>query len=180
MSPRTLATLALCLCATLAQTARAEVITLLDNEQLSGRIIHYYDGVFHIELSTGQKTEIPQSKIKTITFKLPPARGEFSTPEKTFTRWKDAIAKQDMGKFIDCLSLMQQSMMAATMQDAQADDMKRFWKQFEGAKLDVKSNKINGSQASLKLQRTHGDDVDTIDLHLVLENGEWKILMPQS
>jgi hypothetical protein len=181
MSPRTLVAtpaLALCaflLCAVTAQPARAEIIQLLDNSQIAGRILHYYDGVFHVELSTGQKTEIPQSKIKQITFKLPPARAEFSSPDKTFNRWKDAIGKQDMGKFMDCLSLMSQGVMAAQMADASPDDLKKFWKDFEGTKLEVKSNKITGGQAALKVQRTHGDDVQTMDVRLVLENGEWKM-----
>src|SRR4051812_12604926 len=82
----------------LASPARAEVIQLIDNTQVSGKIVHYYDGTFAIETSDGQKVELPTAKIKAITFKLPPARAEFSTPEKTFARYKDALVKNDVNK----------------------------------------------------------------------------------
>ena len=48
----------------LAQPARAEVIQLLDNTQVSGKIVHFYDGTFAIETSDGQKVELPTTKIK--------------------------------------------------------------------------------------------------------------------
>ena len=96
-----------------AAPARAEVIQLLDNTQVSGKILHFYDGVFAIETSGGQKVDIPTAKIKAITFKLPPPRAEFSTPEKTFQRYKDALVKNDITKLIDCYALMYQGMMAA-------------------------------------------------------------------
>ena len=60
----------------LAQPARAEVIQLIDNTQVSGKIVHFYDGTFAVETSDGQKVELPTAKIKAITFKLPPARSE--------------------------------------------------------------------------------------------------------
>src|SRR5438270_11412029 len=86
--------------------ARAEVIQLLDNTQINGTILHFYEGVFAIETAGGQKIDLPTSKIKQITFKLPPPRAEFSTPEKTFNRYKDALVKGDMQKVIDTYALM--------------------------------------------------------------------------
>src|SRR5215813_7573893 len=86
----------------LSQPARAEVIQLLDNTQISGKIVHFYDGLFAVETAGGEKVDVPTAKIKQITFKLPAARSEFSTPEKTFGRYKDALLKSDMHKVIDC------------------------------------------------------------------------------
>ena len=155
--------------------ARAEVFQLLDNTQVSGRLLHYYEGVFHVELATGQKIELPLGKVKSVTFKLPPARAEFSTPEKTFNRYKDALLKSDMPRVVDCYALMFQGMMGAQLTQAAPDEMKKMQKEVEGTKFEIKGSKITGSQAVLKVQRSHGDDVETTDVRLVLENGEWKM-----
>ncbi len=159
----------------LAQPARAEVIQLIDNTQLSGKIVHFYEGTFAIETSDGQKVELPTTKIKSITFKLPPARAEFSTPEKTFQRYKDALAKNDMTKMIDCYALMYQGVMAAELSHATDDQRKKMQSEMAGTKLEVKSSKVSGNSATLKVQRTKGDEVETADVRLVLENGEWKL-----
>jgi hypothetical protein len=159
----------------IATSARAEVVQLLDNSQVSGKIVHYYDGTFTFEASDGRKLDLPAAKIKSITFKLPPPRPEFSTPEKTFARYKDALLKNDMSKLIDCYALMYQGMMAAQLNEA-GDDMKnKMRKEIEGTKLEIKSSKISGNNATLKVQRTKGDEVETADVRLVLENGEWKL-----
>jgi hypothetical protein len=152
---------------------RGEVIQLLDNTQINGKILHFYDGVFEIETGGGQKMELPTNKIKSITFKLPPARPEFSTPEKTFGRYREALSKADLGKVIDCYALMYQGMLQQQLQ--QGDDLKKMQKEFEGTKFEVKGSKITGPSAVLKVQRSKGDDVETAEIHLVLENGEWKM-----
>jgi hypothetical protein len=153
----------------------AEIIQLLDNTQINGKIVHYYDGVFAIETSGGQKLELPTTKIKQITFKLPPPRPEFSTPEKTFNRYKDALVKGDMTRVIDTYALMYQGMLAQQLEHGGADDLKKMQKEVEGMKFEIKGSKINGSSATLKVQRTKGDDVETAEVRLVLENGEWKM-----
>src|SRR6185312_3349622 len=125
--------------------ARAEIIQLIDNTQVSGKIVHFYDGTFAIETSDGQKVELPTSKIKTITFKLPPARAEFSTPEKTFQRYKDALSKNDITKLIDCYALMYQGVMASEMSHASDEQKKKMQSEIAGTKLEIKSSKISGS-----------------------------------
>ena len=157
-----------------AAPARAEVIQLLDNTQVSGKILHYYDGVFSIEVSGGQKVEIPTTKIKAITFKLPPPRPEFSTPEKTFNRYKEALLKNDMQKVIDCYALMYQGMMASQVGQA-GDELAKMQKEVQGMKFEIKGSKISGNSATLKVQRSKGEDVETAEVRLVLENGEWKM-----
>jgi hypothetical protein len=155
--------------------ARAEIFQLLDNTQVSGKIVHFYDGQFAIELAGGQKVEIPTNKIKSITFKLPPARAEFSTPEKTFLRYKDALLKNDLQKVIDCYALMYQGVMSAQIGQASSDELKKMQREVEGTKFEIKGSKISGQTATLKVQRVKGDDVETTELRLVLENGEWKM-----
>ncbi|HZS36766.1 MAG TPA: hypothetical protein VFF06_08070 [Polyangia bacterium] len=169
-------TLAVAALALLASTAiaRAEVIQLIDNTQVSGKIVHFYDGVFAVETADGHKLDLPTSKIKSITFKLPPARAEFSTPEKTFARYKDALVKSDFPKVIDCYALMYQGLLAAQMNQS-GDELKKMQKEVEGMKFEIKGSKISGSSATLKIQRSKGEDVETAEIHLVLENGEWKM-----
>lgn len=157
-----------------ATPARAEVIQLLDNTQVSGKILHFYDGVFSIEIAGGQKVELPTTKIKTITFKLPPPRAELSTPEKTFARYRDALTKGDMPRVIDCYALMYQGMLAQQLEQG-ADELKKMLGELQGAKLEVKGSKITGNSAILKVQRSKGEDVQTAEIRLVLENGEWKM-----
>ena len=154
--------------------AGAEVIQLLDNTQINGKIVHFYEGVFAIETAGGQKIELPTSKIKQITFKLPPPRAEFSTPEKTFNRYKEALAKGDMQKVIETYALMYQGMLAQQLEHG-TDDLKKMQKEVEGMKFEIKGSKVSGSSATLKVQRSKGDDVETSEIRLVLENGEWKM-----
>ncbi|HEX4457083.1 MAG TPA: hypothetical protein VIA18_03890 [Polyangia bacterium] len=167
-------TAAAILCA-LASPARAEIIQLLDNTQMNGKIVHYYEGTFAIETSDGQKVELPTSKIKSITFKLPPARAEYSTPEKTFGHYRDALVKNDIPKLIECYALMYQGVMANEMSHASDDQKKKMQSEIAGTKLEIKSSKITGATATLKVQRTKGDEVETADVRMVLENGEWKL-----
>lgn len=159
----------------LSSPARAEVIQLLDNTQLNGKIVHYYDGTFAIETSDGQKVELPVGKIKMITFKLPPPRAEFSTPEKTFQRYRDALSKNDTNKLIECYALMYQGMMAAELGRASDAEKKKMQSEIAATKFEIKSSKVSGNSATLKVQRQKGDEVETADVRMVLENGEWKL-----
>ena len=52
-------------------SARGEIIELLDKTKMSGKIIHYYDGVYSIE-TNNQTIKLPREKIRAITFQLPP------------------------------------------------------------------------------------------------------------
>ena len=154
--------------------ARAEVVQLLDNTQVAGKILHYYDGIFHIETAGGQRIEIPRDKVKSITFQLPPPRAELATPEKTFRRWQEATAKGDLTRMVDCYALMYQGLIQSQLSQS-PDELKKMQKEIEGTKFEIKSSKISGDSAVLKVQKTKGDDVLTADVRLVLENGEWKM-----
>src|SRR5215467_11630359 len=90
-----------------ARAARAEVIELVDKTKMNAKIIHYYDGVYTVDAG-GQTVKLPKDKIKSISFTLPPARAEYSTPEKTFDRWNKALSEGAMEKAIDCYALVYQ------------------------------------------------------------------------
>ena len=109
-----------------------------------------------------------------------PARAEFSTPEKTFARYKDALVKNDVTKLIDCYALMYQGMLATQMGlgDAQGG-LKKMQKEIEGTKFQIKGSSTKGDVATLKVLRQHGDESDTGEIAFVRENGEWKMLPPQ-
>jgi hypothetical protein len=160
-----------------APAARAEVFELLDKTKMNGKIIHYYDGVFTVE-TQGQTVKVPKEKIKSVSFQLPPARAEFSTPEKTFERWRKALVEGNMEKVIDCYALMYQGMLATQMGQA-ADSLKKMQKEVEGTKFNIKSSAVKGETATLKVTRQKGDESDTGDVVFVRENGEWKMLPPQ-
>jgi hypothetical protein len=157
--------------------ARAEIIELIDKTKLNAKIIHYYDGVYTVE-AAGQNQKIPREKIRSIGFTLPPARVEFSTPEKTFERWRKALTDGANDRVIDCYALMYQGLLASQMGQA-GDAMKKMQKEIEGTKFQIKGSSTKGETATLKVQRQKGDDSDTGEVAFIRENGEWKMLPPQ-
>ena len=162
-----------------ARPARAEVIELVDKTKMTGKIIHFYDGVYSIE-TNNQTVKLPREKIRSITFQLPPARPEFSTPEKTFERWRKAMNEGAVEKIIDCYALMYQGMLATQMGLGQGSDVfKKMQKEFEGTKFEIKGASTKGDTAMLKVRRQKGEDTDTGEIAFVKENGEWKMLPPQ-
>ncbi len=163
----------------LSGVARAEVIELVDKTKLSGRIVHYYDGVYSVE-ANGQTIKLPKEKIRSISFTLPPARPEFSTPEKTFERWRKSLGEGATEKIIDCYALMYQGMLSTQMGlgDAQGG-LKKMQKEIEGTKFQIKGSSTKGDTATLKVLRQKGDESDTGEIAFVRENGEWKMLPPQ-
>jgi hypothetical protein len=162
-----------------AGAARAEVIELLDKTKMNGKVIHYYDGVYTIEAG-GQTMKLPKEKIKSISFALPAPRAEFSTPEKTFDRWRKALTDGTMDKAIDCYALVYQGMLAKQMELGEAKGgIKQMRKEIEGTKFQVKGTSTKGDSATLKVLRQKGDESDTGEIAFVRENGEWKMLPPQ-
>ncbi|HEY3351972.1 MAG TPA: hypothetical protein VGQ83_01865 [Polyangia bacterium] len=155
---------------------RAEIIELLDKTKIAGTIEHYYDGIFVIETG-GTKIQMPRDKIRSITFKLPPPRAEFSTPEKTFNRWREAVLQGAMPKVIDCYALMYQGVLAYQLGEDK-EVFAKMKKEVEGTRFVVKETKIKGDTAVIKVQRKRGEDSDTGELRFVRENGEWKLLPP--
>jgi len=170
---------ALTLALTFAGVARAETIELVDKTKLNAKVIHYYDGVYTVE-ANGQTMKLPREKIRAISFQAPPARAEFSSPEKTFERWRKALSEGAAERVIDCYALMYQGMLATQMGLGQAQDgMKKMQKEIEGTKFQIKEAKTKGDTATLKVLRQKGDESDTGEIAFVRENGEWKMLPPQ-
>lgn len=165
-------------CLPLLGSARADTITLADNTQIAGRVVHFYDGVLAVETSTGQKLDLPREKVKSISFKLPPARAEFVSPEKTFERWRGFMQKGEVQKSIDCYALMYQGMMQQQLLQS-PDAVKQAQKDMDGVKIEpvgvTKQKQGDLQTATLKVRRTKGENVQTDEVHFVLENGEWKM-----
>jgi hypothetical protein len=170
--------LAAALVGTLASTsASAEIIELIDKTKMNARIIHYYDGVYTVEAG-GNTVKLPREKIRSIAFQLPAPRAEFSTAEKTFDRWKKAMAEGNLEKMIDCYALMYQGFLASQMSNVN-DGLKKMQKEFEGWKFEVKGSTVKGDTTTLKVLRRKGEESDTGEVAFVKENGEWKMLPPQ-
>ncbi len=179
LTPFTKTAAALALLLAFTGLARGETIELLDKTKLNAKVIHYYDGVYTIE-SNGQTMKLPREKIRTISFQAPPPRAEFSTPEKTFERWRKALSDGAAERVIDCYALMYQGMLATQMGLGQTQDgMKKMQKEIEGTKFQIKEAKTKGDTATLKVLRQKGDESDTGEIAFVRENGEWKMLPPQ-
>jgi hypothetical protein len=160
-----------------AGAARAEIFELVDKTKLTGKILHYYDGVFTLDTG-GNTVKLPREKVKSIAFQLPPARPEFSSAEKTFERWRKALNDGDMDKMIDCYALMYQGFLASQVSGS-ADSLKKMQKELEGWRFEVKGASVKGETATLKVLRKKGEESDTGEIAFVKENGEWKMLPPQ-
>jgi hypothetical protein len=159
--------------------AHAEVIELLDKTKMNGKIVHFYDGVYTIE-TNGQSVKLPREKIRSISFQLPPSRPEFSTPEKTFERWRKALTDGAVERAIECYALVYQGMLAKQMGLGETEGgIKKMQKEIEGTKFQVKGSSTKGDSATLKVLRQKGDESDTGEIAFVRENGEWKMLPPQ-
>ena len=161
----------------LTGSARAEIIELVDKTKMNAKIVHYYDGVYTVETG-GNTVKLPRDKVKSITFALPAPRPEFATVEKTFERWKKALADGDYEKMIDCYALMFQGFLANQMSQV-GEGLKKMQKDLEGWKFEIKGSSVKGETATLKVLRKKGDESDTGDIAFVKENGEWKMLPPQ-
>jgi hypothetical protein len=161
----------------LAGHARGEIIELVDKTKMNAKIVHYYDGVYTVEAG-GNTVKLPKDKVKSITFQLPPPRPEFASVDKTFERWRKALADGDMEKMIDCYALMFQGFLANQMSQG-AEMQKKMQKELEGTKFEVKGTSVKGDTATLKVVRKKGEDSDTGEIAFVKENGEWKMLPPQ-
>jgi hypothetical protein len=75
---------------------------------------------------------------------------------------------------IDCYALMYQGMLASQIGQA-GDELSKMQKEVQGMKFEIKGSKVSGQTATLKVQRSKGEDVETAEVRLVLENGEWKM-----
>ena len=64
--------------------------------------------------------KLPKDKIRSISFSCRAPRAEFSTPEKTFDRWRKALTDGAMDKAIDCYALVYQGMLAKQMELGEA------------------------------------------------------------
>ena len=151
-----------------------EVVQLVDNTKVVGKLLHYYDGIVVLQ-SGGQELKLPREKVRSITFKLPPARPEFGTPEKTFERWRKAMTGGDLDTVLDCHPLMYQGVMAQQLQQAGEEEFKKAQKEFSTTKFQVKGSKVDGDGAVLKVVFQKGEDIQTQDIRFVKENGEWKM-----
>jgi len=151
-----------------------EVVQLLDNTKVVGKLLHYYDGIVVIH-SGGQELKLPREKVKSITFKLPAARPEFGSPEKTFERWRKAMTGADLDTALDCYAMMYQGMLAQQLQQAGEEEFKKTQKELSSTKFQVKGSKVDGDGAVLKVVRQKGEDIETADIRFVKENGEWKM-----
>jgi len=165
-----------------APAARAEEITLVDSTRILGKLIHYFDGEVTIETTGGARVKLPAAKIRSIRFELPKARAEFSTPEKTFQRWKQFLHESKLPEHIDCYALMYQMMMTTMIGSMSKDELDKMVKGHRATRYEVKGTRYQGkTMAFLKVAATlpGSKDAQVGELLFILENHEWKLVPPQ-
>jgi hypothetical protein len=184
--PRRIPTLTLVGALTLAvlwsSPAQAEVVTLLDNTRIYGKLVHYFDGEVTIQTAGGARVKLPSAKIKSIRFKLPRPRPAFSTPTKTFNRWKQTLLKGKLTEHIDCYAMMYQMMMTNLIGGMTQAEFKKMVAGHKQTRYVIKGTRKKGkSLAFLKVAaRLPGQTQSQAgELLFVRENGEWKLVPPQ-
>lgn len=162
------------LMAFLAVGAAAETITLIDGTKLSGEIVHVYRNEYSVRIDD-KEAVIPRSKIASIEFALPEARAAYSTPEKTFRLWEQALRADDRRGFVECYALMYQGVVQNQMEAMTAESRTRLKDDMAATSFDVLDVTVKESKAVLKARRVFKDEKQTVTVNFVRENGEWKM-----
>lgn len=178
MSRTLIVTLAMLLAApTLARAD--EAVVLSDGSTITGKILHYYDGVLTVRLPGGQRLRLPSRKIKRLRFQLPKPRAALSTPRKAFKRMRTAALAGDLSTYVDAYASTYQMLLSnqisMTTPKAFRAQLKKQW---GSAQLEVLGAKIKGATAKLLVRRRGGGRAATGALHFIRENREWKMVMP--
>ena len=88
------------------------------------------------------------------------------------------MLKGEVQKAIDCYALLYQGQVGQQMMQS-ADDLKRAQKDLEGVQFELRGSTFKAQGefklATLKVKRSKGENVQTDEVNLVLENGEWKM-----
>lgn len=159
--------------------ARAEIITLLDNSRIFGKVVHYFDGTLTIKASGDITLKLPVSKVKSIQFKLPKPRASFSTPAKTFRKQHKALMAGRIEEFIDCYSLQYQTLLMHQMSGMSFKDLQEMRRAVKGTRYTLKPPRYKGNTASMVVVQTRGNMSAKVVLQFVKENGEWKMIPMQ-
>ena len=162
-----------------AGSVRAEVITLLDNGRIYGKVVHYFDGTLTVKTSGGVTLKLPASKIKSVKFKLPKPRRAFSTPKKTFFKQHKALLAGRIQEFVDCYSLQYQTLLMHQLGSMGLKELAQMRRAVKGTRYTVKRARIKGNMASMVVIQTRGNLSAKTVLHFVKENGEWKMIPMQ-
>lgn len=174
-----LVTLALVLSAPARASAGDQIIRLLDNTQIVGTLLHYYDGLATVELPNKTRMRLPITKIKAIQFKLPKPRAALSTPAKSFKRLRQAALKGDLETYVDTHSTYYQMILNHQVQMATPGKfVKQLKDEWGNVQLEVVDTKIEGSVAVMKVRRRKGGESQEGELRFVKENNEWKMILP--
>jgi hypothetical protein len=156
-----------------------QTVQLLDGTKIVAEMLHYYDDVLTVRLPNGSKLRLPRTKIRSVSFKLPPPRAEFGTPQKAFARLRNAALTGNLATYVDCHSTYYQMFLNHQVELAgQGKFVKRLKKEWGGAQLSVVGTTIKGATAVMKVKRQEGDESREGELRFLKENGEWKMILP--
>jgi hypothetical protein len=157
-----------------AGSPRAETLQLLDGTKLIGEIIHFYDGVLTFSTVDG-KMRIDRKNIKSIVFKLPDPRAEFSTPEKTFKYWRERMIAGDFDGAVAAYALIFQGQVATQLNEMAVEDKTRMKREIGRTEFEILDVSTSGKKSVLKVKRKLGEKSEEAFLNFVLENSEWKM-----
>jgi len=173
---------AICTLLTSGPAARAEVVTLIDRTRIYGTLLHYYDGEITIQTPDGVRVRIPSAKVRRIQFRMPKPRPAFSSPTKTFNRWKQTLLRGDIAAHIECYAMMYQMMMTNLMGAMSRAELAKMRQGHRHTRYVIQGVRHKGKRlaflkVSARMPGMHRPQVG--ELLFVLENGEWKLVPPQ-
>jgi hypothetical protein len=165
-----------------SRPALAEVVTLIDDTRIFGVMIHFFDGEVTMETPDGARVKLPTTKIKSIQFKLPKPRAEFSSPTSTFNRWKQSLLKGQIAEHIECYSMMYQMMMTNLMGAMSKEELDKMLKGHRQTRYEIRGTRPKGKNLAFLKVNAHlpgAEHPGAGELLFVRENGEWKLVPPQ-
>lgn len=156
-----------------------EVVHLLDNTKITGKLLHYYEGMLHLKIANGTTLQLPAAKVKRVEFALPKPRAALSSPKKTFERMRKAALKGDLETYIDCHSSYYQIYINHQVMVMGAKKfVASLKKEWGNLRIEVLKSTVKGNTALMKVRRIVGERSQEGELRFVRENKEWKMILP--
>ena len=173
------ASLATLLLAASAAAAHAETVTLADGTQVNGDLVRADAKGVDLKTADGKKLHLDKAKVRAIRFgdgvAAASPRAIYGTPEATIDTWRKAAIAADDAGMIEAYASPYQAEVKHELDAMNFVDREQLLADVGATSFDVKNVAMGKDEATVTVAQTKDGETRTGDLHLVLENGEWKM-----
>ena len=162
--------------------AHAETITLADGTQVEGLVVRADAKSVDVKTNDGKKLHLDKGKIRAIAFDAATAsataaapRAIYATPTATLDTWRKAAIAADDAGMIEAYATPYQAEAKHELDTMGFVDREHMLADVAATTFDVKNVAMDAREATVTVAQTKDGETRTGDIHLVLENGEWKM-----